>query len=85
MITGDLIVKLIYANSLETIVFDMALNDEVLFSSFSGFMFEFVLNNLANENEKQCVFDLVDRLQLNLKLNTNDETINGYIYKIIET
>jgi len=85
LITGDLMVKLIYANSLETIVFDMALNDEVLFSSFSGFMFEFVLNNLANENEKQCVFDLVDRLQLNLKLNTNDETINGYIYKIIET
>jgi len=84
LVTGDFIIKLIYDNSLESLVFDMALNDEVLVSSFSCLMFEFLLNNLINTNERQCIFDLVDRLQLNLKLHTNEETINEYIYKIIK-
>lgn len=85
MITGDFIVKLIYANNLETLVFGMALKDEILVSCFCCLMFEFVLNNLVNENERQCICDLVDRLQSHLKLNTNDERTNEYIYKIIKT
>lgn len=84
LINGDYIVKQIYANNLETIVFDMALNDEVLISTFSCWIFEFILNNLVNENEKQCIFDLTDKLQFHFKLNTNVEMVNEYIYKIIK-
>ncbi|VVC36854.1 Hypothetical protein CINCED_3A003660 [Cinara cedri] len=79
------IIKLIYAESLETLIFDMALNDEVLVLTFSSLMFEFILNNLVNEIEQKCIVDLVHRLQLNFKLSTSDEIANEYIYKIIKT
>lgn len=84
LITGNIIIEQIYANSLETIIFDMALNDEVLISTFSCWMFEFILNNLDDENERQRIFDLVDKLQLNFKLNINKEMVDEYIYKIIK-
>lgn len=84
LITGDQLVTLIYTNNLETLVFDMALNGEGLISTFSCLMFEYILNNLLDENERIHILDLVNRLQLNFKLNTNEEEANEYIYKIIE-
>ncbi|XP_025202207.1 transcription-associated protein 1-like [Melanaphis sacchari] len=84
LINGDHLVKQIYANNLETLFFEMALNDEILVSTFSNLIFEYILNNLINENEKSHIFDLVDKIQLNVKLNYNDDKRDGYVYKIIE-
>jgi len=84
LITGDHLVKQIYANNLETLVFEMALNDEVLVSAFSSLIFEYILNNLIDENEKSQIFDLVDKIQLNVKLNHNDDKRDEYVYKIIQ-
>lgn len=78
------VIKQIYDNNLEVLVFDMALNDDNLVSIFGYLMFEFILNNLNNKNEEQCIFDLVNRLQLHFKLNTNEEITNNYIYQIIK-
>lgn len=77
-------IKLIYKSNLEVIVFDIALSDETLASTFSCLIFDFILKNLTNENERPCLFDLINRLQLNFKLNSNEEIINKYIYKVIK-
>lgn len=84
MITGDHLVKQIYANNLETLVFEMALNDEALVSTFSCLIFEYILNNLFDENERSYVFDLVDKIQFNVKLNNSDDKHNEYVFKIIQ-
>lgn len=84
LITGDLIIKQIYANNLEIFIFELALSDEALVSTFSCLMFAFVLNNLTDTSERHCVYDLVDRLETYFKLNFSDYSINLYIYKIIK-
>jgi len=84
LITGDHLVKQIYANNLETLVFEMALNDEALVSTFSCLIFEYILNNLFDENERSYVFDLVDKIQFNVKLNNSDDKHNEYVFKIIQ-
>lgn len=84
LITGDHLVKQIYANNLETLVFEMALNDEVLVTIFSSLIFDYILNNLFDENEKSRIFDLIDLIQLNVKLNHSDDKHDEYIYKIIQ-
>lgn len=84
MITGDHLVKQIYTNNLETIVFEMSLKDEVLVSTFSSLIFEYILNNLSDDNEKSRIFDLIDKIQLNVKLNYHDDKRDEYIYKIIQ-
>lgn len=84
LITGDLFVKQIYNNNLEMLVFDLALNDEALVFTFSCIIFEFVFNHLFDEDTKLYTFDLINRLQINFKLNKNEEIINQYIFKIIQ-
>lgn len=81
---GDLLVKLIYENNLEALVFDMGLKNEILVPIFSCLLFEYILNHLTSENEISYINDMIHRLQLNVKLNTNEEMANEYIYKIIE-
>lgn len=84
LITGDHLVKQIYANDLEILVFEMALKDEILVSTFSSLIFEYILNNLIDDNEKSRIFDLIDKIQLNVKLNYHDDKRDEYIYKIIQ-
>ncbi|XP_029341770.1 transformation/transcription domain-associated protein isoform X2 [Acyrthosiphon pisum] len=84
LITGDHLVKQIYANNLETLVFEMALKDEVLVSIFSSLIFDYILNNLFDENEKSRISDLLDKIQLNVKLNHSDDKHDEYVYKIIQ-
>lgn len=62
----------------------MALNDEVLVTIFSSLIFDYILNNLFDENEKSRIFDLIDLIQLNVKLNQSDDKHDEYIYKIIQ-
>lgn len=84
-IARDDIIKLIYAENLEILIFDVALNDEALVLTFSSLIFEFILNNLVNETERECIIDLVNRLKFNFKLTTSDDMANEYIYKILKT
>lgn len=74
----------VYSNSLEAFFFDMTLNDEVLATTFSCLIFEFILKHLADENERYHVLDLVNKLQLNFELNKNEEKAYEYVYKIIK-
>lgn len=83
MLLGDVTVKLIYANEIEDLVFDIALNDENLFPTFSHIIFEYIFNNLTIEIERKHVFDLVSRLQLNFKYNKNEKSTYEYLGKII--
>lgn len=83
LITGDHLVKQIYANHLETLIFEITLKDEVLVSIFSSLIFDYILNNLFDENEKSRISDLIDLIQLNVKLNHSDDKHDEYIYKII--
>lgn len=83
-INGDILVKLIYKNSLESLVINMALDDEVLVTIFSCVMLEYILNNMTSENERECINDMINRLQFNFKLNSSEEIADEYVYKIIE-
>lgn len=65
-------------------MFNLALNDEALVFTFSSLIFEFVFNHLFDEDTKLYTFDLINRLQIHFKLNTNEEIINQYIFKIIQ-
>lgn len=81
---GNHLIKLIYANNLDALVFQMTLNDGVLVSTFSSLMFEYILNNLDNETERWCILNLVDKIQLNVKQNHNEDTNNEYFIKTIQ-
>lgn len=74
----------VYSNSLEAFFFDMTLNDEVLATTFSCLIFEFILKHLADEKERYHVLDLVNKLQFNFELNKNEEKAYEYVYKIIK-
>lgn len=84
MVLGDVTVKLIYTNKLEDLVFDIALNDEVLFPTFSYIIFEYILNNLIFEIERKCILDLAKKIQLNFKYNKNEKIAYEYFLKIIK-
>lgn len=84
LIIESLTIKQIYESNLEVLIFDISLNDETLAPTFSCLIFHFILNNFTNDDEKPYMFDLVNRLQLNFKLNSNEEMVNKYIYKVIK-
>lgn len=84
LIIERLMIKQIYESNLEVLIFDISLNDETLAPTFGCLIFDFILNNFTNENEKPYMFDLINRLKLNFKLNSNEEMVNEYIYKVIK-
>lgn len=74
------IIKLIYAERLDKLIFDIALNDEVLVYTFSRLIFEFVIKNFLDKTKSERIIDLLNRLQLNFS-NIN---VNDYIYKVLK-
>lgn len=74
----------IYDNNLETLVFDIALKNEVLVTTFTYYMFEYILINITDKDQKECIFELIEKIQLHYKFNLNDNIASNYISKIIE-
>lgn len=83
-IIGDSVIELVYDNNLESLVFDLALNDEVLRSIFGLWMLEYLLYYLIDKSKKSRIVDLIDRCLLYYKLNSNEEIVDDYICQIIK-
>lgn len=47
-------------------------------------MFEYILKNQFDENEKLCILNLVDKVQFNVKLNHEEDENVEYVIKIIQ-
>ncbi|XP_050530942.1 transcription-associated protein 1-like isoform X2 [Daktulosphaira vitifoliae] len=83
-VSDDYIIQQIYSEQLEDLIFSIALADELLTSTFSPLIFDYILNNMENKKKFNHVTDLVNRLQLSLKINNNEELTTKFISQIIQ-
>ncbi|XP_050420275.1 transformation/transcription domain-associated protein-like [Adelges cooleyi] len=84
LMANGCIIEKMYQDNLEVLFIDLAFTNEMLSSTFSSLIFEYILDNMMNDDKLTNLSDLADRLQLNLKINSNEEITSNYVCQIIK-